>query len=64
MLAYYIEWHMKQRLTPLFRSDGRNKKRKWTFDIERLKSIRREAVSSEGSSYKVVSSPDKEQQKY
>ena len=65
MLAYYILWHMKQRLTPLFRSDGRNKKRKWTFEhvIERLKSIRREVVSSGGSSCKVVSTPDEEQQK-
>ncbi len=65
MLAYYIQWHMKQRLSSLICSDGRNKKRKWTFEhvIERLKSIRREVVSSGGSSCKVVSTSDEEQQK-
>jgi transposase len=65
MLAYYIQWHMNQRLRPLFQSDGKNKERKWTFEhvIERLKSVRREVVSSEGSSCKVVSTPDEEQKK-
>ena len=54
---------MNQRLKPLFEADGKNKKRKWTFEhvIERLKSVRREVVSSEGSSCKIVSSPDEEQ---
>jgi hypothetical protein len=56
---------MNQRLKPLFQSDGKNKERKWTFEhvIERLKSVRREVVSSEGSSCKVVSTPDEEQKK-
>jgi hypothetical protein len=31
MLAYYLQWHMQQRLAPLFASDGRGKNRKWTF---------------------------------
>ena len=31
MLAYYLQWHMEQRLAPLFASDGRGKNRKWTF---------------------------------
>jgi len=31
MLAYYVQWHMQQRLAPLFASDGRGKNRKWTF---------------------------------
>jgi hypothetical protein len=39
MLAYYIMWHMKQRLQPLFDEDGVGTKRKYTFDyiIEILK---------------------------
>ena len=65
MLAYYLQWHMNQRLKPLFQSDGKNKKRKWTFEhvIERLKSVRRETASMGGSSWKIVNTPDEEQQK-
>jgi len=65
VLAYYLQWHMKERLKPLFQTDGRNKHRRWTFDyvIERLKSLRREKVQIGGISYKVVSTPDEDQQK-
>lgn len=65
MLAYYIQWHMNQRLKPLFKADGKNKKRRWTFEnvIERLKSVRRQKMSAEGAVWKVVSTPDVEQQK-
>ena len=44
MLAYYLQWHMIQRLQSLFSKNGEYKKRFWTFEnvIERLKSIRRE----------------------
>lgn len=65
MLAYYIQWHMNQRLKPLFQSDGKSKHRRWTFElvIERLKSIRRETITLGGSSCKVVNTPDEEQQK-
>jgi len=60
MLAYYIQWHMNQRLTPLFQADGKNKHRRWTFEnvIERLKSVRREIMSTEDAKWKVVSTPD------
>ena len=65
MLAYYIQWHMNQRLKPLFQSDGKNKHRRWTFEnvIERLKSVRREIVTVEDTNCRVVSTPDEEQKK-
>ncbi len=31
MLAYYVQWHMQQRLQPLFDSDGSGAERRWTF---------------------------------
>jgi hypothetical protein len=31
MLAYYVQWHMQQRLQPLFDSDGYGAERRWTF---------------------------------
>jgi transposase len=65
MLAYYIQWHMNQRLKPLFQSDGKNKYRRWTFEnvIERLKSVRREIVTVEDTNCRVVSTPDEEQKR-
>jgi transposase len=65
MLAYYIQWHMNQRLKPLFQSDGKNKYRRWTFEnvIERLKSVRREVVTVEDTNCTVVSTPDEEQKR-
>jgi transposase len=46
MLAYYVMWHMKQRLRPLVDSDGAGARRKYSFDyiMESLKSIRKETV--------------------
>jgi transposase len=43
MLAYYIQWHMMQKLKPLFEKDGVGENKRWSFKtvIERLKSIRR-----------------------
>jgi len=31
MLAYYVQWHIQQRLQPLFDSDGSGAERRWTF---------------------------------
>ena len=31
MLAYYLQWHMEQRLAPLFEADGVGENRRWTF---------------------------------
>ncbi|HHT9110146.1 MAG TPA: hypothetical protein ACFYDZ_03185, partial [Candidatus Brocadiaceae bacterium] len=65
MLAYYLQWHMKQRLKPLFESDGKNKYREWTFEnvMERLKSIRREILNVAGIQCRTVSEPEEDQQR-
>jgi len=46
MLAYYLLWHMKQRLKPLFDSDCKGRKRRYTmeFIIELLKNIQKQLV--------------------
>jgi len=46
MLAYYLLWHMKQRLKPLFDSDSIGRKRRYTmeFIIELLKNIQKQLV--------------------
>ena len=31
MLAYYLQWHMEQRLASLFETDGKGQERRWTF---------------------------------
>jgi len=64
MLAYYIQWHMQQRLTPLFAADGEGKKRRWTFAgvLERLKGIRQEIVVFHNTEVTLKTTPDEEQQ--
>jgi hypothetical protein len=46
-LAYYLQWHLKQRLEPLFAGDGTHKDRQWTVRnvIERLAAIRRDKIA-------------------
>ncbi len=63
MLAYYIMWHMIQRLKPLEDVDGIGKIRKYSFDyvIECLKSIRKENVQFLDSITSVTSSLTAEQ---
>ena len=45
-LAYYLQWHLKQRLEPFFAADGTHKDRQWTVRnvIERLAAIRRDKI--------------------
>lgn len=64
MLAYYLMWNAKQRLTPLFETDQVGQNKKYTFEhiIERLKSIRKETVEIEGIATKVITECDEEQQ--
>ncbi len=47
MLAYYLQWHLVQRLKPLFESDGQGEDRKWTLQnvLESLKGVRRDRVT-------------------
>jgi hypothetical protein len=65
MLAYYLQWHMKQRLQPLFDSDGEGKHRQWTFEnvIQRLKTIRREKASLAGAEFFQTNTPEPDQQR-
>lgn len=65
MLAYHLQWHMKQRLQPLFDSDGKGKQRQWTFEnvIQRLMAIRRATVSMAGAEFVQVTTPEPDQQR-
>jgi transposase len=64
MLAYYVYWHMKQRLQPLFEKDGRGKHRQWTMEnvIEHLRGIRKQQVSVGGARFEQISQPTPQQQ--
>ena len=63
-LAYYLQWHLKQRLEPLFAADGTNKDRQWTVRnvIERLAAIRREKIAMGTVEFEKVTTPEPDQQ--
>jgi transposase len=63
MLAYYLQWHMMQRLQPLFKANGKYKERFWTFEnvIERLKSVRREEIQVAGATFNIITGSDEDQ---
>jgi transposase len=65
MLAYYVMWHMKQRLKPLFDEDGSGTRRKYTFDyvIETLKGIRKETVEFCNATTSVITDMTEEQKR-
>jgi hypothetical protein len=65
MLAYYIQWHMHQRLLPLFEEDGEGADRRWTFAgvLERLKGIRQETMVFNNTEVTLKTTPDDEQQR-
>lgn len=65
VLAFYVQWHMQQRLQPLFEADGEGKSRQWTVEnvIERLRSIRKQRVKVAEVEFDQVTQPDQEQQK-
>jgi len=65
MLALYVQWHMQQRLGPLFAADGEGKDRRWTFAgvIERLKGIRLQTLVFNQTEVELTSTPDDEQQR-
>jgi len=64
MLAYYLQWHMQQKLAALFAADGVGEDRRWTWTgvLERLKGIRRQTVTMNGTAVTLTSRPDDEQQ--
>jgi transposase len=65
LLAYYLQWHARQRLKPLFAQDGEGKHRRWTFEnvIERLKGVRSERVRAEGVEIEIHTKADDQQQR-
>jgi hypothetical protein len=65
MLAYYLQWHMNQRLQPLFEQDGEGKDRRWIFPhvLECLKAIRRQTVQVGQVSFSQITVPNPDQQK-
>ena len=64
MLAYYVMWHMNQRLKPFFEGDGVGANRKNTFDyvMEILKSIRKDTIEVCGVHSNVITTPSEEQE--
>jgi len=63
-LAYYLQWHLKQRLEPLFAADGTHKDRQWTVRnvIERLAAIRRDKIVMGDLEFEKVTTPEPDQQ--
>jgi hypothetical protein len=64
MLAYYLQWHMEQRLAPLFTADGQGQERRWTFRgvIDCLAQITRNRVTVNGAEFYQNSTPTPEQE--
>ena len=65
MLAYYLQWHMEQRLAPLFKDDGEGENRRWTLRgvIDCLAQITRNRVTVNGAEFYHNSTPTEEQEK-
>lgn len=65
MLAYYLQWHARQRLQPLFEKDGAGKGRKWTFEnvVEHLSAIRSNRCLSNGVEFNLITKANTEQQR-
>jgi len=65
VLAFYLQWHMQQRLRPLFEADGEGKNRQWTLEnvIERLMGIRKQRVKVAEVEFDQVTQTDQEQQR-
>ena len=63
MLAYYVYWHMRQRLSPLFEKDGSGKNRQWTMEnvIEHLGGIRKQKVNVAGAQFEQITQPTEQQ---
>ena len=62
MLAYYVMWHINQKLQPFFETDGVGALRKFTFNyvFENLKSIRKETIEICGVQSYAITTPTDE----
>ena len=58
-----VQWHVQQRLKPLFAKDGKGKNRQWTFStvMERLKALRRQRMKVGGVEFEQVAEPEEDQ---
>src|SRR5260370_19147910 len=58
-LAYYLQWHLKQRLEPLFAPDGTHKDRQWTVRnaLKRPAATRREKIAIGPYAFQKVTTP-------
>ncbi|MBK7423026.1 MAG: IS1634 family transposase [Propionivibrio sp.] len=65
VLAYYLQWHMNQRLAPLFAEDGQYEARQWTFKavVARLSAIRLQRVKIANTEFEQVTQPEEDQQR-
>jgi transposase len=73
MLAYYLQWHLWERLKPLFDEQAKqisagekqNKERCWTLEnvLSSLKSIQRNEVEVAGARFYLNTTPDAEAQR-
>jgi len=64
MLGYYVQWHARRKLQPLFAADGEGKNRQWTWDrvLERLKGLRVQSLFVDGVEIPNIRSQPDEQQ--
>jgi transposase len=63
-LAYYVQWHMWQRLTPIMEKAGEESKRRFSFSIilNRLRTIQKQKIHiGDHSVGDIITSPDQEQ---
>jgi len=65
VLAYYLQWHMNQRLAPLYAEDGQHEARQWTFKavVARLSAIRLQRVKIANTEFEQVTQPEEDQQR-
>lgn len=65
MLAYYVQWHIQQRLQPLFDNDGSGAERRWTFAgiIECMRQRCRHTISIQDIQFQQDGGLTEEQQK-
>jgi len=65
VLAYYVQWHVNQRLAPLFAEDGQHEARQWTFKavVDRLSAIRIQRVKIANTEFDQVTQPEDDQQR-
>ncbi len=59
MLCYHVQWHMVQKLAPLFEKDGAGDQRQWSLEsiFECLKYLTVNTIESGESTFSMISTP-------